>query len=560
MTADPHSTPPLRLPPPSGEATPLSLLIAAVLLCCAPLIAATQFATHLRFDTADSQMFGYFGWRIAHGGVAYLDVWDNKPPGIYWINALGFLLAGGDSYLGVVALCVIAALATHVLFFTVAASNYFRGAAAVATVLASFYLTHGYYQGGTNRTETFLVVLELAAVAAYVRGQLRDQAWRWLLAGAFCGAAFMCKQVGLAAWGAMGVHTLALLVLGELRFGTALRRCVLLLVGMLLPVAAAVAVLAAQGALAEAYFAVVTFNRAYFEVGVSSFSNTYVNRVFLAMDIWNVLKLPALMAIAAVIHAWLWWLRPLYRPPEIETPMREFRPACPQFMLLLLVWFLVAAYGAVVSPHRFRHYVLPTLPPILLMAGYLINLIQSELSLLFRLQQRAWATAAYVAMFYFAYDAYREQLGVVSRVWLDRFPERGDPKKAPWEAVGDELATIAQPGERIQCWGYFPGVYLHAKHISASRFVTTEKIGQVRDHAEFQRRELHDVLSKRPPEVFVIPHELFTHYTSTTPEQDNVDWLGQWLGKWIDQTYVRVREVFTDDDNVYIYRRRDLLK
>lgn len=28
----------------------------------------------------------------------YIDAWENKPPGIAWINALGFILSGGSPF------------------------------------------------------------------------------------------------------------------------------------------------------------------------------------------------------------------------------------------------------------------------------------------------------------------------------------------------------------------------------------------------------------------------------------------------------------------------------
>ena len=36
----------------------------------------------------DQALFAYFGNRLAHGAGLYVDVWDVKPPGIFWIYAL----------------------------------------------------------------------------------------------------------------------------------------------------------------------------------------------------------------------------------------------------------------------------------------------------------------------------------------------------------------------------------------------------------------------------------------------------------------------------------------
>ena len=535
---------------------PQWVVVLIMLICCAPMIIVSQMAAHLRFDVVDDQMFGYFGWRIAHGGTVYLDVWDNKPPGIYWINALGFIL-GNDSYWGVIALCAVALVVTHLAFFGICASIYFFGASAVMTVLASFFFTHGYYQGGTNRTETFLVAFELLGVLCYFRGFARDRWWLFLLSGFFCGTAFLFKQVGLAAWGSMGLHLIVLMCTGELRVSTAFKRGLLMIVGAAVPISAAVAVLVSQGAWDAAWFAIVDFNRAYFATGDSSLHDNFANRYMLRQHMLPSLLLPLLMCAAALIHSFLWWLRPMYRPQDIEQPLREFGPAVPRPMLLFAVWWAVAFYGATVSPHHFRHYLIPTLAPMLLIAGYLINIIKTEVGLITRLQQRAWVSAAFVLMGWLAWDSVQAHVGEMSRVWWNRY-ERG--KRAPWEMIGDAVKAYSTPDQKIHCWGYFPGVYLYAHRMNASRFTTTEKIGQVKDHAEFQRKELYDTLRNNPPPLFVVSAEDYDWFTDPNPVNKPRDWIGDWLGKWLDQTYQRVVDMAVPEANVYIYKRRDLVK
>jgi 4-amino-4-deoxy-L-arabinose transferase-like glycosyltransferase len=105
---------------PIGTQTSWPILITAMVLLILPIVTLSQLAAHNRVDVVDDQMFGYFGWRIAHGATVYEDVWDNKPPGIYWINALGFLI-GGDSYAGVIFLCALAVVVMLVCFFVICA-------------------------------------------------------------------------------------------------------------------------------------------------------------------------------------------------------------------------------------------------------------------------------------------------------------------------------------------------------------------------------------------------------------------------------------------------------
>jgi 4-amino-4-deoxy-L-arabinose transferase-like glycosyltransferase len=551
-TTPPQSTKPATPPEPIGEQTSWPILITAMVLLIAPIVTLSQIGAHNRVDVVDDQMFGYFGWRIAHGAVVYQDVWDNKPPGIYWTNALGFLI-GGDSYGGVVFLCVLAVAVSLTCFFIISASVYFRGAAAAATVLASFYLTHAFFQGATNRTETFLMTFELAGVALYFRGFARDRWWKWLLAGACCGCAFLYKQVGLAAWGTLGLHTIILVIMRDLSWRDGLRRCLLLLGGMLAAVALAIIVIVAQGAADKAYFAVFRFNRAYFASADSSLTEIFFNRYFLQQYVGTALLLPVLMAIAALIHSILWRLRPAVRPAEIESQVRTLKPVCPRFMLLFLIWYVVAFYGAAVSPHRFRHYLLPTLPPLMLMGGYLISFLRTEISLAKRLQQRVWVTACFVAMGYFALGSLIWQWEELSRVWLFRIEEG---KQAEWEVVGAAAARLTEPDDRIHCQGYMPGVYLHARRLNASRYTTTEKLGQVweTEEADIIRHELREQLEAAPPALMVMSTGDYGMIREAQPPGDHPDWLGWWLKRFLSENYERALEII--ECNVLIFQRK----
>lgn len=553
--------------PPRRDGSPLWLLLVVIFLVVAPMIGLSQLIAFWRTDVVDDQMFAYYGWRIAHGATVYVDVWDNKPPGIYWINAVGMLVSNG-SYFGVIAMCALALAIAHAGFFVAASSVYSRGAAALATLLLSFYVTHADLTGGTNRTETFLIACEALAVAFYLRGWARDQWWKWYLAGVCCGLAFLFKQVGLAAWGAMGVHLIAAVLLGRLAFNAGLKRCLLLLVGAATTVSIAVSYLAARGALHEALFATFGFNQAYFDTGDSRFPYNIVTWSLLRDHFKPVLLLPLLMAIAAEVHAVLWWLRPQYRPPEIEKPLRAAQIDCPLYMFFFTLWFVVAVYGALLSPHGFRHYLVPTVPPLMFIAGYLVNVLRAETRLINRLQQRAWVTVAFIIMAYFAYEAVVRQFEEVSRIltfrlepWLRDHghyppdtPGIGSYDLSHWEAVGDAVLRHTTPDQEIHCWGYMPGVYLQARRINACRFTTTEKIGQVEGGAQFIVAELEQCLRANPPALFTIEHGELIWLRNEDPSKPPSDFN---LAPWLVENYTLVDEV--PGFNVYIYKRNDLV-
>ena len=77
-----------------------SLLTALVLLLIAGMIFIIQIGVDPSYKnmTTDSGTFAYCGKVIVNGGLMYRDCWDNKPPGIYYLNALAILLGGPNPF------------------------------------------------------------------------------------------------------------------------------------------------------------------------------------------------------------------------------------------------------------------------------------------------------------------------------------------------------------------------------------------------------------------------------------------------------------------------------
>lgn len=58
-----------------------------------------QIAPHLELaPRVDSSVYLYIGDRILKGDIPYRDVWDNKGPLIYYINAIGLAISGGSRW------------------------------------------------------------------------------------------------------------------------------------------------------------------------------------------------------------------------------------------------------------------------------------------------------------------------------------------------------------------------------------------------------------------------------------------------------------------------------
>jgi 4-amino-4-deoxy-L-arabinose transferase-like glycosyltransferase len=520
-----------------------------VLIVAAPLVALAEFRAAARLDDVDDQrMFAYFGWRIAHGAVVYRDVWDNKPPGVYWVSALGYRLAG-DHTAGVVALCTFASFAALAGCYVAARGAFGRPTAIAATLIAACFLTHPYYEGGTHRTESYLVVCELWAVALYVLGVQRRH-WAWFVAAGACGGlAFVFKQVGLAAWGALGVHTLALALLRHVSWRAAIGRGLALLTGGGAVIGLTAAALAAQGTFDAAWGAIFTFNRAYFVVGSSNLFSSYEN-LQRVLSMYHELRLPIVLAALAVPLALLGAVQRRVGAELIPLPA----PRCPAFAVLACVWLSVAFYGAAVSPHHFQHYVLPTIPPLVLLGAATLHALLTTDMAAVRLRRYALICAAVMAIGFEALPAVQRNWGTARAVRHDRRPTwtagRWRPQVQPSlsEQVGAAIAAITQPTDTIQGWGFWPNVYLAARRPSASRFATTEKLGQVGAQANWIYVELVATLQAHPPAVFFLhDRDRRILLPDDRPPPDAI-------GDLLKAQYVHVGRI----GDMHLYRRRDL--
>ena len=113
------------------------LLIVSAAVSAVFLLFASPYTTPLnRYYGYDSAFFLLIGKGIRHGMLPYLDLYDQKGPMIFYINALGYLLT--DSRLGVFLLQVV--FMTGVLFVLWKFSRLFLGRTGSAAVLLLFLL------------------------------------------------------------------------------------------------------------------------------------------------------------------------------------------------------------------------------------------------------------------------------------------------------------------------------------------------------------------------------------------------------------------------------------
>ncbi len=488
-------------------------VVCAVLIVAAVVI--NQAAVHWRQNVADSHLFAYYGWCVSQGARPYLDVWDNKPPGIWWLNAAGFGLFG-EGIGGELLICSLALALSLAAFVGIARTVYGRSMTLPAAAVGAVLLTCLVYECGANRTETFVVACESVAVLGYLRWRVGwapppndarsplpitgNRGLAWLgLSGLAAGAAPLFKQSGLAVTAACGLHL----------FGTmAIRRRFqlppLLVAGAAFAIVPACAglELASQGALGEAWYAVGRFNRAYFAIGDA----TWLDLPRAIGIYWEVLApLAWLLAAAGVGLVWAAWDRWRARTRATKEPGLSGEPPARSGVELLWLWFVLAAYLACVGPGRRGHHFMPVLPSLGLLALYLPGKFIGHGDLVTRLAARPSSIGLLMIYAYVLVQLVVVDAPELSRCWAQtpHWYSLSYTRPPDWQLQGDEIRRLTQPTDRIYVWGWSPGTYRCAYRLPASRFATFEKLGQLGEQVRFIFHAAIADLQRNPPRVLM---------------------------------------------------------
>ena len=173
---------------------PLALVILCVAVMLPNLPELAVVPAH------DSGIFLYFGSQILKGKLPYRDLWDHKPPLIFYTDALGLWLGHG-SRMGVWFL-ELAALVTAGLLAFYFLKRYFgdwpAGIATAGSVVNLVFLLEG-----GNLTEEFALPFQFFALFLFASNKRTAKPWKGWVIGVAAGVAFLFKQTMIGIWVAL---------------------------------------------------------------------------------------------------------------------------------------------------------------------------------------------------------------------------------------------------------------------------------------------------------------------------------------------------------------------
>jgi hypothetical protein len=237
------------------------LITLLLLLSILPLLPASPLIQHT--PPRDPGIFLYIGSRLLHGDVPYRNVWDDKPPMIFLINAFGLWISAGSRW-GVWILEVFSSLAAVWLAFTVLKRSFGITAAALG-ILSGLTILLLTLLGG-NYTEQYAIPFQFASIFLLVEAERREKAWPAFVCGIALGFIFFLRQNLISVGAAIAIYLVIRSIINH--SWNPFRQLVIIILGAVSVSIAFLVYLAIQGALPGFWDGAFVYNVLYSNLGL----------------------------------------------------------------------------------------------------------------------------------------------------------------------------------------------------------------------------------------------------------------------------------------------------
>lgn len=172
----------------------------ALIIWILALLISFQYAPSVIQQRKDSGTFAYTGKVILDGGLPYVDAWDNKLPGVYYIDALAFALFGVNRWALWLAETSFVYLATLLMFWLVLQAYRRPVLAWIGALLVLGFARHPGLVSDINFTEPYALLPQMTVWVAGYQFLRKPRALPAFLIGFATGAAMLFKQttIGVA--------------------------------------------------------------------------------------------------------------------------------------------------------------------------------------------------------------------------------------------------------------------------------------------------------------------------------------------------------------------------
>ena len=337
-----------------GRITRSSAIVFILLVVVSLIAAISILPPDAKEPHPDSAIFIYAGQQILNGDTLYKDLWDNKGPLLYYINALAVFISGTSmwglfviEYLGLLASILLGYLSIKKAFGKVPAVF-----ASVVWPLALFYIN----DNGGNFTEEYSVPLGFAAIYLYLRSREKGGSLPYVfLIGVTFSLSFLLRpnNTGIQIAAALLIFISGIL---NRRYYRLIKEIIAYGLGVILVLGLTLLYFHGKDALGDFYDAFIVYNSAYSVVSVR-------DRIASLMFGLRLISPTGLVVVAAV--AWFLGISRLAGGNDGDESRRALIALA---ALALPLEFLLSSLSGL----TFNHYYLCWLPVLAIMTGYFI--------------------------------------------------------------------------------------------------------------------------------------------------------------------------------------------
>ena len=442
------------------------------------LILVSRIWTVLAPDPHDAELFAYIGRRWIQGAIPYRELWDNKPPGIFAVNALA---AFTHSQFLALALFEFIALVTTAVLISAILSELDCGPTIrwAGPIVAASILTIPYYSQGGNLTEIYLLPFASGCIYCFLRatrGVMTSRRWL-VLAGLSAGFAAAFKPVGIAPLLATTVFSFASV---RKNLSSRIIEVVLTWIGFFVVWICIEACFGAYGVAGELINAALVYNLHY---GAAAGVPILKSLELMADRLWPIVPLLGCVTISLLLRLWPKTDR---AAPNLFTP-RQYAAAP-----LLFLWLAADLCGARAGGRYYPHYFLPVLLSMVVVGCIGIDILAAMTSHV-RYSQIITCTLLVPIVI------------VSLKGQIDSYFMARNSSPDEWTQAAIFIRDHKAPSDTVFTWGYWPGIYRIANSYTPTRWDSAHYIKDYPGSYAWIGGELLTELRTSPPNFIVSP-------------------------------------------------------
>lgn len=430
------------------------------------------------YPSHDSAIFTYFGQQILRGKMPYTELWDHKPPLIFYFDALGLKIANG-SMAGIWLLEFVLFYLGSLILLRLLKHHFPKWIS--VTVLSLGMLHYVRVLDFGNYTEELSLFFVICAIGLYFSHRREHKLLLFgLLNGLLCGLAFTSKQNTIGCWAALFLLTLTEFIVGKTpeRIKRAAAYWSMTALGFLLINAGWVLYFAAHNAL-EAYWDVAfRFNFIYSDRSTDS---------RLACALTTLTFLPSVSPY--LLLGFLSWI----------GACGSLIKSAKDFLLKneLTTWAVIALPIELVlaglSGMNYQHYFILCITPVIILLCHTLDLLTGKI-----LPQKQFIKPCLIMVL------------CISSLPLIRFFRDNYMPRTPssYTKARDYLLSDTHPDQPILVWGSRTAIYVMSERYAPTAYFNERPLYLFPDAVQAKQwAELLSNLQRDPPQVIIYTHD-----------------------------------------------------